>query len=313
MDEDFKGLINKCIVIYMDDLTIFSKDQSTHIADLRQVFNKCHKYNISLNPKKCLFGVTKGKLLVHIISEDRISIDPDRIEDILKLSPPHSLKKLMSFFGKINFVQKFISRFAKIVRPLNDLLKNGGKIECVSKIKKSFEAIKVAISMAPVLVSLDYGLPFKIYSFASEHSCVGILMQKKEKEDERFISFMSFPLKNSELNYSDLDKQSFSLIKVIKKFCHYILRSKVYAIVLDPTVKTLLMQNELGKRQGKWMEILQEFDLEIQPMKLVRGQGLSKMIADNQIEDVKKFRFDGKIDMEDQKKILVSKLILIRV
>ena len=90
MDESFKGLINKCVVIYMDDLNFFSKDQSTHIADLRQVFNRCRKYGISLNPKKCLFGVTKGKLLGHVISEAKISIDPDKIEAILKLSPPYS-------------------------------------------------------------------------------------------------------------------------------------------------------------------------------------------------------------------------------
>lgn len=90
MDEAFKGLINKFIVMYMDDLTIFSKDQSTHIADLRQVFNRCQKYGISLNPKKCFFGITKGKLLGHVISKVRISIDPDRVKTILKLSPPHS-------------------------------------------------------------------------------------------------------------------------------------------------------------------------------------------------------------------------------
>ena len=88
----------------MDDLTIFLKDQSTHITDLRQVFNRCHKYGISLNPKKCSFGVTKGKLLGHVISKVGISIDLDRVKSIIKLAPPHSWKELKSFFGKINFV-----------------------------------------------------------------------------------------------------------------------------------------------------------------------------------------------------------------
>jgi hypothetical protein len=124
----------------------------------------------------------------------------------------------------------------------------------------------VVISTAPVLVSPNYGIPFKIYSFSSENSCARILTQKKEKEDERPIAFMSCPLKNVELKFSNLNKQSFALIKAVKKFCHYILRSKVYAIVPDPIVKTLLMQNKLGERRGKWIAILQEFDLEIQPM-----------------------------------------------
>ena len=68
------------------------------------------------------------------------------------------------------------------------------------------------------------------------------------------------------------------------------------------------MQNELGEGQGKWMMILQEFDLEIQTMKLVRGQGLSKMIANNQIKDEKKFWFNGETKVEDQKKIVVSQV-----
>lgn len=104
MDKDFKGLLNKCIAIYMNDLIVFSKNQSTHIIDLRKVFNRCQKYGISLNPKKCLYGVTKGKILGHIIFEARISIKLERIEAILKLLPPHSHKELKSFFKNINFV-----------------------------------------------------------------------------------------------------------------------------------------------------------------------------------------------------------------
>ena len=128
------------------------------------------------------------------------------------------------------------------------MLKKGAKIEWSPKVKKSFEDIKVAISMALVLVSPNYELSFKIYSLASEHSCAGILTWKREKEDEIPIAFMSCPLKNAKLKYSNLDKKSFALIKVVKKFHQYILRSKVYAIVHDPVVKTLLMQNELGER-----------------------------------------------------------------
>ena len=120
--------------------------------------------------------------------------------------PTTSRKELKSFFRKINFVRKFISGFVEIVHPLNDLLKKGAKTKWVLEIKKSFKDINVSISMAPFLVSLDYELSFKIYSFTFEHSCVEILTQKREKEDERPISFMSYPLKNAKLKYSNLDK-----------------------------------------------------------------------------------------------------------
>ena len=104
---------------------------------------------------------------------------------------------------------------------------------------------------ALVLLSPDYTKPFYIYSFASEHTCVAILTQKVDDQDEHPIAFMSSPLKDVELRYPNVVKQAYALVKTIKKFQHYILRRKVYAIVLDATVKTLLIQNELGERRGK--------------------------------------------------------------
>ena len=82
----------------------------------------------------------------------------------------------------------------------------------------------------------------------------------------------------------------------------------MYEIVHDPAVKTLLMQNELGERWGKWMVTPQEFYLEIQPMRLVIGQGLLKMIVDNQVEDEKEFRFDNWMNENNQKKMIVSQV-----
>lgn len=130
--------------------------------------------------------------------------------------PPNNHKDLKSFFGKINFVQKFISGFAELVHPLNDLLKKGVKIKWTPKFKRSFQDIKVLISATPVLVIPNYQLPFKVYSFTLENLCANILTQKKEHEDERPIIFMSFPLKNVDLNYPNLDKNSFALVKEIK-------------------------------------------------------------------------------------------------
>ena len=89
MDYAFKGLIGKFIEIYQDDLTVFSKDGINHVNHLRQVFDRCREYGISLNPAKSVFGVTEGKLLGHIISKDGIKIDPERVEAIQKIPLPH--------------------------------------------------------------------------------------------------------------------------------------------------------------------------------------------------------------------------------
>lgn len=168
-------------------------------------------------------------------------IDPEHINAISRINLPSSQKELRSFFGKINFVRKFITGFAEIVKPLNEMLKKGAKMEWTLSSKKAFEEIKLAIVNAPVLVSPDYTKPFYLYSFASEHSCAAILMQRTEEKEEHPIAFMSSPLKDAELRYPSVEKKAYALVKVVKKFRHYILRSKIFAIILDAIVKTLLM------------------------------------------------------------------------
>lgn len=170
MDIAFRDLVGKCIIIYMDDLTIFSKRREDHVDDLRKIFQRCRRYGISLNPKKCMFVVTEGKLLGHVISEKGISIDPERIEAISRIGLPASQRELKSFFGKINFVRKFIIGFTEIVKPLNDMLKKGAKIEWTSPTKQAFEEIRQAIVNAPILVSPNNTKSFYLYSFASEHT-----------------------------------------------------------------------------------------------------------------------------------------------
>ena len=107
MDIAFAKEIHDFLVIYLDDLTVFSKTDQEHLDHLKQVFIKCRKYGISLNPKKSLFGLEEGKLLGHIISKDGIRIDPERIQAILQIPHPRNIKELQAFIGKINFLIHF--------------------------------------------------------------------------------------------------------------------------------------------------------------------------------------------------------------
>lgn len=92
MDFAFVDELCRFIVIYLDDITVFSKTDEEHFLHLRRVFEKCRKIGISLNPKKILFGLEEGKLLGHIISKDGIKINPSRVEAILKIDPPRNKK-----------------------------------------------------------------------------------------------------------------------------------------------------------------------------------------------------------------------------
>jgi hypothetical protein len=90
---------------------------------LERVFLKCKKFDISLNPKKSNFPFEEGKLLGHIISKDGIKIDPQRVDAIQKIAIPRTKKEIQSFIGKVNFLRKFISNFAKIMKYITNMLR----------------------------------------------------------------------------------------------------------------------------------------------------------------------------------------------
>jgi hypothetical protein len=118
----FKELMGKIIEIYQDDLTVFSKYRSKHVSHMRQVFERCRKYGISLNPSKSIMGVDEGKILGHIIAKYGVKIDPERVEFIKRVPLPQTKKTLQYFLAQINFVRIFIQNLDETMKPILKLL-----------------------------------------------------------------------------------------------------------------------------------------------------------------------------------------------
>ena len=123
MDIAFVGENENFVVIYQDDITVFSRSDEDNLKHLRQIFIKCRKFGLSLNPKKSHFAMIKGKLLGHIVFAEGIKIDPERVKAILKISIPRNKKEIQSFIGKINFLRWFIPNFAEIIKHITEMLK----------------------------------------------------------------------------------------------------------------------------------------------------------------------------------------------
>jgi hypothetical protein len=133
MDITFVGERYKFIVIYLDDLTVFSKFDAEHLVHLKQTFEKCRKFGLSLNPKKSHFAMQEGQLLGHIVSRDGIKINPKRIEAIDTINIPRNRKEIQSFLGKIFFFRIFVSNFAEIVKSITGMLKKDSEVKWTRK------------------------------------------------------------------------------------------------------------------------------------------------------------------------------------
>jgi hypothetical protein len=206
MDIYFVDEKDKFIFIYLYYITLFSDSDDQHLKHLRRVFQKCRKFGISLNPKISNFGLKEGKLFGHIISKKGIKIDPNKVEAILNIDPPRSKKEVQSFLGKVNFLRRFISNLAEIIKYIKNMLRKGNEIKWNPEDRKSFEDIKVALTKDPVLASLYFTKDFILFYFALEHTIVGVFLQKDYQNFERPIAYYSRTLRDSPLRYDIMEK-----------------------------------------------------------------------------------------------------------
>jgi hypothetical protein len=281
MDIGFIGEKDKFVFIYLDDITMFSQSDKEHYDHLRKVFLKCRKFGLSLNLKKSLFSMKEGNLLGHIVSTEGVRIDSNMVEAIQTLSLPRSKKEVQSFLGKINFLRRFVSNLVTLVKYITAMLRKGNEIKWTVESCNYFDQIKKSLTEAPVLISLDYSKDFLIFSFASFDTVAAILLQKNVEGLDQPIAFFSRALRDAKLKYDIMDKKVYALVKALKSFRVYVLHSRVIAYVPSTDVKEIFIHPDLDGKRSKWIAKILEFDLEIKPTKLVKGQGLAKLLAES--------------------------------
>eukprot|EP00253_Pinus_taeda_P003993 PITA_03993 len=224
----------------------------------------------------------EGKLLGHIISKDGIRIDPARVEAIQHIDFLRNKKEIQGFNGKMNFLCIFIPNLDEHLREITNMLKKDNTVKWTEDAMKSFNLVKFALTTALVLISPDYTHDFIIFSFASKHTMATILMQKRDQV-EKPIAFFSRTIRDVALHYNIIEKQALDLIKALKDFRVYILHSHTIAYVPNAAAKDVLMQTDPKRRRGKWIATMLEYDLEIKPTKLIKGQGLAKLMAESNL------------------------------
>jgi hypothetical protein len=217
--------------------------------------------------------------LGHIISKESIKIDPRRVERILKIITHRSKKEVQFFLVNVNFLRKFIPNLAEALKNITCMLRKGNEIKWNPKYRKIFEEIKAALNKYLVLANPYFMKDFILFSFSLEYTIVGILLQKDNQKFEKPIAYFSRMLRDSPLRYDIMEKQAYSLVKSLKEFRTYRLHSHVVAYGPKNLVKDIMTQPEPQGRRGKWITFMMEYELEINPTKLIKGQSLTKQMA----------------------------------
>ena len=221
-----------------------------------------------------------------------------RIEAMKAIVFPHNKRAMQSFLGKINFVRIFISNFVEIVKPLQEMIKKYFNFKWTKERNEAFEKIKESTTEGPTLKSPNFNNEFILYTFSFDHSIVVVLTQKNDDGDQFSVSFIRIGLQGVEVKYPTIDKQAFAVFKVVKHFPPYLLRSRDKIIVPHSTVRGSLIQKELGDIRGNWLTTLQEYDIEIKRAKLLKGQGLCKVVVEAQdLQMEQEEGWDNEVDL----------------
>ncbi|CAI7737173.1 unnamed protein product [Closterium sp. NIES-54] len=127
MNKAFRQLLDKCVIVYLDDILIYSPDRAQHLEDIKVAFKMLSENRLLTKACKCEFLQDIQEFSEHIISADRVEMDPKNFATIQEWHAPTNLTKLQFFFGFVNYVHRFVPNMAKLTAPLTDLLRNGGE------------------------------------------------------------------------------------------------------------------------------------------------------------------------------------------
>jgi len=155
MNSVFMPELDKFVVVFIDDILIFSKNEEEHAEHLRIVLQRLREHKLYAKFSKCEFWLKKVRFLGHVISEDGISVDPSKIQDVLDWKTPETVPEIRSFLGLAGYYRRFVPDFSKIARPMTELLKKGVKFVWDDKYDQAFQTLRKLLTSAPVLAQPD--------------------------------------------------------------------------------------------------------------------------------------------------------------
>ncbi|KAK9029043.1 hypothetical protein V6N11_026169 [Hibiscus sabdariffa] len=272
MNRVFRPYLDQFVVVFIDDILIYSRSKAEHVEHLRIVLQTLRDHRLYAKLSKCEFWLKKVTFLGHVVSAEGIQVDPSKIEAIVSWKQLKNVSEIRSFLGLAGYYRRFVEGFSIIAAPLTKLLRKDVPFVWTEAQQTSFEKLKGALTQAPVLVQPESGKDFVVYSDAS-HSGLGcVLMQ-----EGRVIAYASRQLRSHELNYPTHDLELAAVVFALKIWRHYLYGEKCYIYTDHKSLKYLLTQKELNLRQRRWLELLKDYDCQIEMSLYDDGSLLSEL------------------------------------
>ncbi|GKB96396.1 putative reverse transcriptase domain-containing protein [Tanacetum coccineum] len=258
MNRVCKPYLDKFVIVFIDDILIYSKDKKEHKEHLKAILELLKKEKLYAKFSKCEFWILKVQFLGHVIDSRGIHVDPAKIESIKDWASPKTPTEIRQFLGLAGYYRRFIEGFSKIAKSMTKLTQKGIKFDWGEKEENAFQLIKQKLCSAPILALPEGSEDFVVYCDAS-HKGLGVVLIQREN----VIAYASQQLKVHEKNYTTHDLELGSVVFALKIWRHYLYGTKCTVFTDHKSLQHILDQKELNMRQRRWLELLSDYDCDI--------------------------------------------------
>ena len=279
MNDIFRDLLDVCVVVYLDDILVFSNTEEEHRLHLQQVLQRLRDHHLVAKPKKCLLGQPRIEFLGHVIGNGCLEMSSEKVKAIQQWKTPFcSQKEVRAFLGLASYYRRFIRNFAKVAAPISDLLQKDQELFWTTEAEQAVKSLKEAITTAPVLQIADPNKPFTITTDASGIAVGAVLEQEAEDKCMHPVAFTSQKLRPEQRHYEVRDLELLAIVHALKTWRPYLLGQKVRVLTDHIPLESIQrreMDPSLKPRTLRAIEYLQAFDLDIH-----RVPGSKNVVAD---------------------------------
>jgi RNase H-like domain found in reverse transcriptase/Reverse transcriptase (RNA-dependent DNA polymerase) len=216
MNDSFQDMVNLFVIVYLNDILIFSDSPKEHHNHVHHVLQRLHERNLCAKISKCTFHTDTIEYLGFIITPAGIHMDPATFDTVLNWPTPHLVKDIQSFLGFMSFYRQFIMSYSNLMHPLSHLMKKDETFSWSNNAQCTLASLKGTFISVPVLCHFDPKLRIILETDASDYAIATILSQVDENNEIRPVAFCSCFMQHAKLNYNIHDKE---LLMVFNAFC----------------------------------------------------------------------------------------------
>ncbi|GKC98500.1 putative reverse transcriptase domain-containing protein [Tanacetum coccineum] len=258
MNHVCKPYLDKFVIMFIDDILIYSKSEEEHEVHLKTILDLLKKEKLFAKFSKCEFWLKEVQFLGHVANQDSIYVDPSKVDSVKNWKTPELPTEIRSFLGLAGYYRRFIENFSKIAKSLTLLPQKNKTYVWGDKQEEAFRILKEKLCNAPVLALLDGPNDFVVYCDASNQGFRCVLMQQG-----KVIAYASRQLKTHEKNYTTHDLELGAVVFALKIWRHYLYGTKSVIYTDHKSLQYIFDQKELNMRQRRWIELLSDYECEI--------------------------------------------------